>query len=60
MNRKEVLIIAIGFFLTVIAWMIIDLYQSNKTPLSDSTLQNVQIPAYKNKNVIINNLKNRQ
>jgi len=60
MNRKEVLIIAIGFFLTVIAWMIIDLYQVNKTPYTDQALQTVQLPAYKNKSAIINNLKNRQ
>jgi len=60
MNRKEVLIIAIGFFLTVVAWMIIDLYQSNKIPFTDDTLQNVQMPEYKNKNTIINDLKNRQ
>ena len=60
MNRKEILFIAIGFFLTVIAWMIIDLYQSSKIPFSDNMLQTIQMPKYKNKNEIINNLKNRQ
>lgn len=60
MNRKEVFIIAIGFFLTVFAWMIIDIYQNNKTPFVDNTLNTVQMPKYKNKSVIINNLKNRQ
>lgn len=60
MNRKEVFIIAIGFFLTVVAWMIIDIYQSNKTPFTDNTLNTVQMPKYKNKSAIINNLKNRQ
>lgn len=60
MNRKEVFIIAIGFFLTVFAWMIIDIYQTNKTPFIDNALNTVEMPKYKDKSTIINDLINRQ
>lgn len=60
MNRKEIFIIAFGLFLTVFAWMIIDIYQNNKIPFVDSALNTVQMPKYKNKSAIINDLIKRQ
>lgn len=58
MNKKEFLIIAVGIFFTIIAWIIVDVYHINKQkrPVENMTLINV--PQYQiNKNIIETLLK---
>jgi hypothetical protein len=36
MNNKEFLLIAIGIFMTVVAWLVIDIYQINNNKSKNS------------------------
>jgi len=46
MNRKEILIIAIGIFLTVVAWMVIDVYHIKQSPYKDLEMKPVNTTTY--------------
>ncbi len=59
MNRKELLIIAVGIFMTVIAWMIIDVYNIRKAPYNNLKMQPVVIPSYHIDTKTIEILKNK-
>lgn len=48
MNRKEFLVISIGIFLTIVAWIIIDIYhikssEQKTTDFKPTTLTNYEI-----------------
>ena len=60
MNRKEVLFLSIGVFLTVIAWVVADVYhaataEKMKTKVNIPTLNN-----YKINSSLLETLKNKQ
>lgn len=57
MNQKELLILSIGAFLTIIAWMIIDLYHVKTNTSFDTTAKPVVIPNYNVNTKVFNNLK---
>lgn len=61
MNRKEIVILAIIIFLSVIAWIVFGIYYAKETPtLSQNELKQVVplTPAFDND--IINKLKSRE
>ncbi len=60
MNKKELLVISIGVFFTIIAWMIADLYHAKKNLVVDDIVSNVTIPAYTIKPEIIDLLKQKE
>lgn len=45
MNQKELLILSVGIFLTIVAWMIIDLYHLQNNP-AESAVGPVHVPSY--------------
>ncbi|MCL4374401.1 hypothetical protein M1523_00915 [Patescibacteria group bacterium] len=60
MSRKELLIIAVGIFLTVIAWMIIDVYNVSNSPYTNLKMEPVTVPSYHVDTKTIETLKNKQ
>lgn len=60
MNRKEVLFLSIGIFLTVVAWVVADIYHASteekiKTRVDIPTLNNYKIDSN-----LLETLKNKQ
>ena len=59
MNRKELLLLSVGVFLTVIAWLVADIIHASS---QEKVKINMDIPSLKryqiNKN-LLNNLKNK-
>lgn len=47
MNQKEILVLAVGIFLTIVAWMIIDIYHIQTQEVVDTEIKPVTIPQYK-------------
>ncbi len=47
MNKKEILVISIGIFMTIVAWMIADLYHTKQTTVVEEVANQVFIPTYK-------------
>jgi len=47
MNRKELYILALGVFLTIIAWMIIDVYHISESKYINSEIPPIEIPQFK-------------
>jgi hypothetical protein len=47
MNGKELMILAAGVFLTIVAWMIIDLYHINEQEYINREIPPVEIPNFK-------------
>lgn len=47
MNKKEILVISIGIFMTIIAWMIADLYHTKQTTVVEEVANQVFVPSYK-------------
>ena len=56
MNQRELLILSIGIFLTIVAWMIIDLYHVKTNTAFDTTLKPVTIPNYTINSKVFNSL----
>ncbi len=46
MNQKELLTISVGIFLTIVAWMIIDLYHAKTSQSVESAVGPVSVPTY--------------
>lgn len=46
MNKRELLVLAVGVFLTVIAWMTIDLYHVQNEHKLDRQIKAARIPKY--------------
>lgn len=53
MNKKDFLIISIGIFLTIIAWIAIDIYQIKTTVIKTESIKAVTLSDYEiNKKII--------
>ncbi|MEN9327569.1 MAG: hypothetical protein RI947_377 [Candidatus Parcubacteria bacterium] len=56
MNQRELLILSVGIFLTIVAWMIIDLYHVKTNNSFDTALRPVTIPHYSINSKVFNSL----
>ena len=59
MNRKEVLLLSIGVFLTVIYWLIADIYHTSKEDKIKSRLSIPKVYQYKISKDLLETLKNK-
>ena len=59
MNQKEVFWISVTIFLTMIAWMILDIYQVKTKTTVESGLKSVQTVDFTIKTDILNLLKEK-
>lgn len=59
MNKRELLVISIGIFMTIIAWMIADLYHTKQTTVVDEVANQVFVPSYKINPTIFTILKEK-
>ena len=59
MNQKEVFWISVTIFLTMIAWMILDIYQVKTKTTVESGLKSVQTVDFTIKTDILNILKEK-
>ena len=53
MKNKEFLIISVGIFLTIIAWIVIDIYHIKTTVIRTESIKSVSIPNYEIDKTII-------
>ncbi|GIW64966.1 MAG: hypothetical protein KatS3mg092_0899 [Patescibacteria group bacterium] len=60
MNKKEVLFIAIGIFLTVITWLIADLYHANTEQKIKDKIEIPQIENYQIKKDVLEIIENKK
>lgn len=59
MNKKEILLLSIGVFLTVVAWLIADIYHASTEDKIKSKVNLPQIYQYKIDKDILEILKNK-
>jgi len=59
MNRKEVLIIAITIFLTVIGWSVAEIIHINSKKAEKSIIGNFKINSFKIEEKILQNIENK-
>jgi len=59
MNRKEVLLLSIGIFLTVVAWLIADIYHASTEDKIKSRMSLPQVYQYKISKDLFETLKNK-
>ena len=59
MNRKELLAISVGIFLTIIAWMVADLYHTKQSTVVEEIVNQGDIPSYKINPTIFKILKEK-
>ncbi len=59
MNKKEILLLSIGVFLTVVAWLIADIYHASTEDKIKSKISLPQVYRYKINKDILETLKNR-
>lgn len=59
MNRKEVLLLSIGVFLTVICWLIADIYHASTEDKIKLKMSLPQIYKYKISKDVFDTLKNK-
>jgi hypothetical protein len=59
MNKKEVLLLSIGVFLTVIAWLIADIYHASTEDKIKSKISLPQVIQYKISTDILQTLKSK-
>lgn len=60
MNRKEVLVISISIFLTIVAWVMIDIYHIQQRINESVQTKPYQIPNYTMDKKIIDLLRDRE
>lgn len=60
MKSKELLALALGVFLTIIAWMILDIYHIQTKINEQITIKPAQVPNYVMDKSIIEVLKQKQ
>jgi len=60
MNKKELLIISVSVFLTIAAWVIIDLYHIQQRITETIKIKPVEIPNYKMDKKLIDLLRERR
>ncbi len=59
MNKKELLAISVGIFLTIIAWMVADLYHAKQTIVVEDVVNQADVPNYKINPTIFTILKEK-
>lgn len=59
MNRKEVLLLSIGVFLTVIGWLIADIYHASTEDKIKSRIVIPQVQQYKISKEMLKTLRNK-
>ena len=59
MNRKEVLLLSVGVFLTVVAWLIADIYHASTEDKIKSRISLPQVYQYKISKELLETLKNK-
>lgn len=59
MNRKEVLLLSIGVFLTVVVWLIADIYHASTEDKIKSRMSLPQVYQYKISKDLLETLKNK-
>lgn len=59
MNKKEILLLSIGVFLTVVCWLIADIYHTATEDKIKSKLTIPQVNQYKISTELLNTLKNK-
>jgi len=59
MNRKEVLLLSIGVFLTVICWLIADIYHASTEDKIKSRIAIPQVYQYKISTDLLDTLKSK-
>ncbi|OGU53372.1 MAG: hypothetical protein A2006_04040 [Ignavibacteria bacterium GWC2_35_8] len=59
MNRKEVLLLSIGVFLTVVCWLIADIYHASTEDKIKTKISLPQVYRYNISKELLDNLKNR-
>lgn len=59
MNKNELLVVSIGIFLTIIAWMVADLYHTKQTTVVEEVINQADIPTYKINPTIFSILKEK-
>jgi hypothetical protein len=60
MKGKELLILSLGVFLTIIAWMILDIYHIQTKITEQISIKPAQVPNYVMDKTIIDVLKQKQ
>lgn len=60
MNHRELLVLVVGVFMTIIAWMIIDIYNLKNKQYADRTIKEVETMQFKIDEKILNVLKEKQ
>lgn len=60
MNHRELLVLVVGVFMTIIAWMIIDIYNLSNKQYADRTIKEVETMQFKIDEKILNALKEKQ
>lgn len=60
MNHRELVVLVVGVFLTIIAWMIIDIYHLKNKQYADRTIKGVEAMQFKIDEKILNVLKDKQ
>ncbi len=59
MKRKEILIISIAVFLTIVAWVVIELYKVQNSQIIEEDIQLPEVKRYNIDTSIIEKLKKR-
>lgn len=60
MKGKELLILSLGVFLTIVAWMILDVYHIQTKINEQMNIKSVQAPSYVMDKTIIDLLKQKK
>lgn len=59
MNKKEILLLSIGVFLTVVTWLVADIYHTSTEDKIKSSINIPQISQYKVSKDLLETLKNK-
>lgn len=59
MNKKELLLLSIGVFLTVVCWLIADIYHASTEDKIKSRISLPQVYEYRISKELLNKLKNK-
>lgn len=59
MKPREILIISIGIFMTIIAWVVIEIYKVNNSQIVEETMQLPTVKKYEVDLTVIDKLRNK-
>lgn len=59
MNNKELFLLSLTIFLTIVAWMLMDIYRIKNTKVIDTSISSLKIVDYKIDPTILKVLKER-